>query len=174
MFRVSKQVHLSLWLKKPSVFEIPPCVHIHIIYIYMFCLFLKIWNHFLTVLILRKLLLSVPKPYTTSKRKKKRKPKQNLLVCVPSMFYVCLLKVSVALTSPLPSRKEKKKKKRKEGKAEQKRTLEGRKICCYLLPVSHWEEGRRKRNLRLTCRFLVKYNRLNKQLCCGYPRVRGT
>jgi hypothetical protein len=30
------------------------------------------------------------------------------------MFYVCLLKVSVALTSPLPSRKEKKKKKKKK------------------------------------------------------------
>lgn len=31
--------------------------------------------------------------------------------------------------------------------------LESRKICCYCLPVSHWEE-RRKRNLRLTGRFL--------------------
>lgn len=62
--------------------------------------FLKPWNHFLIVLMLRTLNNSTVR--TNSKKKKtgiKKGRKQNkthLLVCVPGMWYRCLLKVSIA------------------------------------------------------------------------------
>lgn len=94
---------------------------------------------------LSKLLLSESKPFTTLKKKRKKEKKTKTKPISMCSQHVVRMSPESFHSPQLPKIESKRKK--RGGKKERKggkRVLEGRKICCYCLPVSHWEERRKR------------------------------